>query len=480
MSKAWLIVCVLLCLLAQSSFGQDSLSTIDKILNFPNRFLEKITKKATTLEDKLLSYSEKALAKLEKQEQKLKRKLAKKDSLAAMQVFGDVEGKYNQLRQQLTTSENKLNRFKEYSSGIDTLKTAMNFLSQHANTLLANNPQAGQLNDALKSVKGFEDKLQGTEAIRKYLKERRQQLKEQLRKFGLAKQFQQYNKRAFYYSQQIREFESILKDPQKRERKAIELITKLPLFQKFFSEHSELAQLFPLPGGNGTAQSIAGLQTRAGVQSLIQQQLMVGGPNGSEVLQQGIQQAQAQMNQLKDKINQLGGGSSDLEVPDFKHANGQKGKSLWKRLEITTDLQNTRGSNFLPITSDLGLSVGFRINDKNSFGIGAGYKSGWSRDIRHLTITHEGLSLRSFIDLKLKGSLFISGGYEQNYRTRFENVQQLRVQPTNWMQSGLIGVKKKYSIGKKYKGNMQLLFDFLYKSHVPQSQAILFRLGYGL
>ena len=479
MSKAWLIPCALLCLLAATSFGQDSLSTVDKILNFPNKVLEKITKKATTLEDKLVSYSEKALAKLEKQEQKLKRKLAKKDSLAALQVFGDIENKYKQLRAQLSNQENKLNRFKEYSSGIDTLKTAMNFLSQHANTLLANNPQAGQLNDALKSVKGFEDKLQGTEAIRKYLKERRQQLKEQLRKFGLAKQFQQYNKRAFYYSQQIREFESILKDPQKRERKAIELITRLPLFQKFFREHSELAALFPLPDNFGTPMALQGLQSRASVQGMIQQQLQSGGPNAQAMMQQNIAAAQNQLRQWKDKVNQLGGMNSDEEIPDFK-VNTEKTKSFWKRITYGTDMQNTKGTTFIPSTTDLSLLVGYKKSDIIIFGIGGAYKMGWKGTFNHLTLTHEGVSIRSFIDWKLpKGNFYISGGYEQNYQKQFNNIQQLK-RIDFWSQNCLLGISKSYNVGKKWKGNMKLLYDFLYKTHAPQTQPILFRFGYSL
>ena len=475
-----LFVCILLLASTHLAVAQNSLSVIDKIINFPNRFIEKINKKANTLEDKLANFSEKALAKLEKQEEKLKKKLAKKDSLAAMQVFGDVGNKYKQLRQQLTQQENNLTRYQEYLPGFDTIKTSLNFLSQNAHSLLADNQQMVELQAAMHSINGLEEKLQGAAAIRSYLKERRQQLKEQLGRFGLAKEFQKYNKQAYYYSQQIKEYQAILQDPQKRERKALELITKLPVFQKFFSEHSELAQLFPLPGGNGTAQSLAGLQTRIAVQGLLQQQMQAGGPNAIQVMQQSIQQARGQLNQLKDKINGLGGGSSDMEIPDFKHANSQKGKSIWKRLEVNTDVQNTRGSSFLPITTDLGLSVGIKLSDRNVIGIGASYKMGWGKNIRNISITHEGVSFRSYLDIKLKGSFYISGGYEQNYRNRFENVQQLRGQPDNWLPSGLVGIKKKYNIGKKYKGNMQVLVDFLYKSHAPQTQPILFRLGYGL
>jgi hypothetical protein len=460
--------------------AQDSIPIQDKVIQFPNQFLQDVTSKAKRLEDKVMDYSEKALAKLEKQELKLKRKLAKKDSLAAVQIFGDVKGKYKSLRSQLTKTESKLSGLKEYLPGLDTLKTSLSFLSENPTQFLKDSKQFGDLACALKGLNGIESKLQGAESIRSYLKERRQQLKEQLDGFGLTKQLAKYNKEAYYYSQQINEYKAILQDPRKREQKALELITKSPAFQKFFSQHSELAQLFPMPYGNGTAQSLAGLQTRAGVQGLMQQQLSAGGANASQVLQQGIGQAQAQLNQLKDKINKLGGGSGDLEIPEFKNPNSQKVKSFWKRMELGTDFQNTRGSSFLPITSDFGVSLGYKLNDKSVLGIGGSYKMGWGKDIRNISISHEGISIRSFLDWKLKGNFFISGGYEQNYRTRFYDIQQLRTTPQNWLQSGLVGLKKKYSISKKIKGNFQLLFDFLYQTHIPQTQPILFRLGYTL
>ena len=474
-----LIFCAILCMLCTTSSGQDSSSLVDKIIKFPTTFIEKLQHKANNLEEKLMHYSEKALAKLEKQEQKLKKKLAKKDSLAAMQVFGDVKEKYSQLRQQLTQQENKLNRFKEYLPGLDTLRTSLNFLSQNAHSFLANNQQVTQLKDALKSINGLHEKLQGADAIRTYLKERRAQLKEQLGRFGLAKQFQKYNKQAYYYTQQIKEYQSILQDPQRRQRKAIELIAKLPLFQKFFSEHSELAQLFPPPANFGTMEALQGLQTSVDVQQLLQRQMAAGGPNAGQMVQQGIQQAQQQLHLLKEKINKAGGSNSDFEVPDFKGANSQKVKSFWKRIELGSNIQNSRGNNFLPSSSEIGLSAGFRINDRSVIGIGGSYRISLKGKLNNLTVTQDGIGLRSYLDWKLKGSFYISGGYEQNYRTQFINIQQLK-RIDNWQQSGLVGVSKKYNIKKKWKGDMKLLFDFLYNKHTPVTQPILLRVGYNL
>ena len=53
-------------------------------------------------------------------------------------------------------------------------------------------------------------------------------------------------------------------------------------------------------------------------------------------MQQQIQAAQTELTTLKDKINQLGSSSSDMETPNFI-PNSQKTKSFLKSLEIGLD-----------------------------------------------------------------------------------------------------------------------------------------------
>jgi hypothetical protein len=59
----------------------------------------------------------------------------------------------------------------------------------------------------------------------------------------------------------------------------------------------------------------------------------------------------------------------------------------------------------------------------------------------------------------------------------FKDIQQL----TGWTQSGLVGVTKTISLKSKYlkKTQVQLLWDFLSYSQVPQQPPVIFRVGYG-
>lgn len=111
-------------------------------------------------------------------------------------------------------------------------------------------------------------------------------------------------------------------------------------------------------------------------------------------------------------------------------------------------------------------------------GLGAGYKIGWGKDIKHISFSSQGMSLRSFIDIKLKGSIWITGAYEHNYLHEFRNTDIFR-DISGWQRSGLIGLTKKYRIGKK-TGNLQLLWDFVSYSQQPKPQPLKFRIGYML
>jgi hypothetical protein len=464
----------------KAAFAQDSISTPQ----VSSKYFETVSKKANSLNEKLDKKSQKALERFQKEEQKLKRKLAKIDSLAANNVFSNAENKYKQLEEKLKGT----NKLTQYIPNLDTTITSLKFLEQ--NSQLLSNVKDGKekLTDALSKVKELESQLQKAENIKQFLKERRQYLKDQLNKFGFAKEFKRINKNVYYYSQQLQEYKAILKDPEKIERKAIELLTKSKLFKDFMKKNSVLASLFRMPGDPNDPSyqtSLGGLQTRTQVNSLIQNQIAAGGPNAQQSFQQNIQQAQSQIQQLKDKINKLGGGSSDAELPDFK-PNNQKTKSFLQRLELGTNVQSQRGNSLLPATSDLGLSLGYRINDESVVGIGASYKIGWGDGWNNIRISQQGASIRSFIDWKLKGSFYVSGGFEMNYRNELNGMTvQTRsgiFEAEQWQQSGLVGMSKIVSIKSKFFKNtkLQLLWDVLSYRQIPRTQPIVFRIGYHL
>jgi uncharacterized coiled-coil protein SlyX len=444
------------------------------------KYLDVVSKKANQLEQKLDKQSDKIITRLLKQENKLQRKLARKDSAAATAVFGDAKQRYNQLQQKLAGTE----KLKAYIPSLDTLSTSLKFLEQHPQVMAIAKDGPAKLKEAMSKVNGLQTQFQKAEEIKKFIKERKQYLKDQLGKLGFTKELKKLNKQVYYYSAQVNEYKQLLKDHRKAEQKAIELLSQTKLFKDFMRNNSQLASLFRLPGSsagntNGAA-SLAGLQTRAQVNNLIQQQITAGGPNAQAQFSQNMQQAQSQLNELKNKISKLGNvGSGDLDMPEGFKPNGQKTKTFFQRIELGANFQSQKANGYFPVTSDIALTAGYRINDKSMVGIGAGYKMGWGENIQHIKISNQGLSLRTFIELKLKGSFWMSGGYEMNYRSGFNRIAELRDR-SGWQESGLVGISKVISTRSKVmkKTKVQLLWDFLSYRQVPRPAAILFRIGY--
>jgi hypothetical protein len=453
-------------------YGQDS-SKLDIAIAFPSKMFAALDKKTASVENKLDKQTDKYLSKFQKQEKKLRRKIARKDSTLATQLFDGVDEKYNQLR----NATGNVNKYQSvYSGHLDSLSTALSFLKDNN---LTNNPA---LQKSLEQYKELQQKLNASDQIKKYLDQRQQLLKQQFEKLGMVKELKRFRKDVYYYQRQVREYKELFEDPNKLEAKLMEVVMKLPQFKDFFAKNSMLGSLFALPGNNNSSTaSIAGLQTRAMInQSLIDR---FGSSSAiTQQLQQNVQSAQGQLSGLKNKLNSYSSGSYGNtgagDIPGFK-PNEQKTKSFLQRLEYGANVQSQKARYFFPVTSDIGLSLGYQLNNKSSIGVGASYKLGWGNNWNNIRVSHQGIGLRSYLDWKIKGSFYFSGGYEQNYRSLINSVDQLR-NYSSWQSSALVGVSKKYSISKKMKGEMKLLWDFMSYQQVPKTQPILFRVGYSL
>jgi hypothetical protein len=471
--RSLLILFTIFCLQSQA---QDDLTST----NIPAKYIDRVTSLTGKLQEQLTKKSEKALQKLKDWEKRSQKKLAKKDSLKAANIFGDAKEKYQRLEERLKNPGSS----HHYIPSLDTLATSIKFLQENSTLVSTTKDATQKLKNAVGNIDELKTRFQNAEEIKKFLKERSQFLRTQLSESGLGKELKKLNKQAYYFNQQLNEYKAILTDHRKAEKKAIELLSKTRLFKEFFRKNSQLASLFRLPADpNDPASqvSLAGLQTRAQVNGLIQQQLTSGGPNAQAQFQQNMQAAQGQLNQLKNKVSQLGLGNSNDIMPEGFKPNNQKTKTFLQRLEWGTNFQSQKPNGYFPVTSDIGISLGYKLNEKSVLGIGTSYKIGWGKNIRNINITHQGVGLRSFTDWKVKGSFWLSGGYEMNYRNEFNRIDDLK-QLNAWQQSGLFGLSKVVSLKTKFfkKLKAQLLWDFLSYQQVPQTQPILFRIGYNI
>lgn len=461
-------------------WSQDTSSSfIDKVISLPDKVFGKIDKKAVNLESKLTKQTEKYLARMQKQEEKLKRKLMRRgDTAAAMEIFGNVESTYSEMKSKAQEKRLRASVFSSYSPHTDSLNNAFKFLQQNA--LAAKNKDiTNHVTQSLSNIQQLQTKLNQTENLRKYLQQRQRYLKEKMQQVGMIKEYKKFQKEVYYYQKQVKEYREAFENPALLEKKLLGLLVKVPAFQNFFAQNSELASVFQLPGAGGSFPNTGNVNTAFPTRAMVQQNLMDrlgSSPDPSQAIQQGMQSGNSYMNSLKNKLNQNTGGGSDLDMPDFK-VNNQKTKSLWKRIELGTNLQTARSNYYFPTTSDVGLSAGFRITDRSIIGIGISTKIGWGQGWNNINVTSQGAGLRTFLDIKIKGGFWATGGAEMNYRSQFRSIDALK-EYSAWQKSALIGVSKKYNLGKKIKGNAQLLYDFLWNQQVPQGQKIVARIGY--
>jgi hypothetical protein len=479
----------------------DSLSA--RITHFPGHFLDKTQARVSSLETKLTSQTQSYLQKIMKQEQRLMKRLEVIDPASARQLFAGVPQQYAAWMQTLKSTAGKpgMALSGPYQPYTDSLQKTLAFLQTNPQLIAGRTSgsagavgaggsitgsQQAKIQAATESLQSLQAKMQAAGQINQYLAQRKAQIGDYLRRYtslpaGIKTTYDAYRQRVYYYKAQMDAYKAMLNDPDKLFQTALGLLNRVPAFSSYMQSHSSLLGAFQLPGGSVPGSSAAvgikgGLAGREQMLSLIQQQMGTKGPNATTVTGQQIGDAQGQVDALRSKLSQGGG---DPTMPDFQ-PNGQKTKSLLGRLEYGVNLQTVSSTFGFPITSDLGFSLGYKLNDGNVAGIGLSYKIGWGSDIRHIDVTSQGVGLRSFLDIKIKGCWFASGGFEYNYQQPFYGLLKGLPSLDDWRKSGLIGVSRivKINKGMLKKVKLQLLWDALSYQQVPPGTPFLFRIGY--
>jgi len=467
-------ILLLCCYLSYSCCAQSSPDKVMAVIDMPSKFFQRIQTSTAGLDAQLTRQTERYLQKMARREARLRKKLFKVDSAAAKDLFAGSAEHYRSLSQQLShdTGSSNISFDGEYHAYADSLQGMLKFMSDDPRAVAS-----------LQRLRALQAKMLDADQVKEYIRQRKQQISQYIQQHTdlshlLGKDCKTLDQDVYYYSQQVREYKAMLNDPDKLTKQALIILNKLPAFQAFMKQNSQLAGLFNLPGNYGSTATLSGLQTRDQVAALINQQVAAGGAGGQAALQANLQSAQSQLDGYKSKLSKLGTGSADIDMPHFS-PNDQKTKAFWKRLEYGTNFQTTRNNYYFPTVSDFGLSVGYKLTNNSTIGIGASYKLGWGNGIRHIAFSSQGAGLRSFVDIKIKGSFSASGGLELNHTTPFNAYQQLR-DWDDWTKSGLIGVTKTVSMKSRLfkKTKVQLLWDFLSYQQVPRTQAVIFRIGY--
>ena len=472
-------------LLPITVFCQDQPAT----QTLPSHLLGEMSSKAQNLGQQISRQTVQYLAGFSKQEESLRRKLSTRDS-TANSLFAYSAERYANLMAQVQSEKGSpaavLNG--PYLAHADSLRVSLAFLQQHPEWLSGpgvKTSTAGlqnRLSGLAAQWQQVQSKLKDADQVRQFIRQRKAQIGAYLERLSgvssaVRKLYQGYSQSLYYYAQQIGSYKQALNNPGPIEQKALAVLSKQPAFGNFMKKNSQLAQLFG--GANtGTAPSIAGLQSKQSVQDLIQSKVAGGGPKAEGSMTGQLSIAGLGLASLQQRVSKLGDAGQDMDDPDFK-PNSQKTKTFFSRLEYGVSIQTQSSSLYYPTTTNLGLTLGYRLNDNNSIGVGASALVGWGSDIRHIAFTGSGFGLRSFADIHFRQTWYFSGGLEYNYQppTGPGKIPGLR----SWQQSGLVGISKIVSVKSRVlkKTKVQLLWDFLSYSQTPQTPPFKFRIGYG-
>jgi hypothetical protein len=406
-----------------------------------------------------------------------------------------------------------------YQPHMDSLQTALSFLQKNQSAL--NQPALSQPTGAVTSLTGgsaaalttkvganlspevqaklqasisqlqaLQAKMQDAAQIKGYMAQRKQQIGQYITQHAslqnvLGKPYAQMQQNMYYYSAQVKQYQAMANNPDQLEQKALAMLSRLPAFQGYMKTNSQLSSLFSLPGSSSGPQILAGLQTRNQISESVKSQLTAaasGTTNNNSstaaTAPSGLESASSQLATYKAKLSQLGGGGSEIDAPNFR-PNQEKTKSFFGRLMYGVDFQTTQSTYFFPAMTSVGLSLGYRLGKGNDVGVGAAMKIGWGTGFNHIALTGQGVGLRSFVDIALKGSFSATGGFEYNYTAPFTEYQQLK-QIQYWTKSALIGISKTVSMKSALlkQTKLSLLWDLLSYQNVPQTEPLIFRIGY--
>ncbi len=489
----------LFCFVCPACFAQQVSDHALDVLNNEYNSLDKLVQRR----------AERALQTMENKELSLQRKLQARlhgpDSVRAAGLFAGIKAKYAQMLVQVRTGQQPAGGAVEYLPRVDSMQTALRFLGQPGVGLSAGSvlPAGGVLPAQVQKIQAVSSQLQRLQSglqnaneLQTYFSGREQQLQTQLSNMGVGKQLLGINQTAYYYQAQLTQYKSMLNDPDKMQQVVLSAVRESAYFKTFWQKNSYWSSLFPASANPDTVKAAAGLQTRDQLQQDVQVRLgkslsavsseaaAAGGGGGgsggvSNYLQSQMQDMQQKLAALKARLASMGGASSggNVTMPDFQ-PNSQHTKTFLKRLEYSFSIQNATSTALLPAISTLGLNVGYKLSDKAVVGVGGSYLLGLGYGLDKIRFSSQGIGYRVFGDIQAKGSIWISGGLENTYIQQFQDLQALRHTDV-WQKGALVGLTKKYRIGKK-NGEIQLLYDLLAARQVPAGEPLKFRMGWSL
>lgn len=190
--------------------------------------------------------------------------------------------------------------------------------------------------------------------------------------------------------------------------------------------------------------------------------------------EQVLMGAMEKMSKLKQKYNSV---SSLKDIKDEKPRNELAGKQLRERLVPALTLQF---QSWYDLMLDINPSVGYKLNSHMVVGLGWNQRIAFNIPDRAFNRYSNVHGIRSYTEYNLKKGFGLRVDLEcMNTPLKRKNLTATDSPPQrDWVWSAMVGIKQKYPIYKKLKGNAQLMYNLFDKDHrSPYTDRVNWRIG---
>ncbi|MDR2886463.1 MAG: hypothetical protein LBV26_00415 [Bacteroidales bacterium] len=266
----------------------------------------------------------------------------------------------------------------------------------------------------------------------------------------------------YYYSARVNAFRMMLRNPDILDDRLMSALRSNPLFGDFMAS---------LPARE---QHTGSMQPRQLVQQMMQSQASATDPDAARLIGDAQRKGEELLKGLSSHAASFGNIDNALQLPGFT-PNPYRTKSLWERIDIGFNLQFDSRTEFMPSAGVAGAQVSFNFDMRFSAGLLASYRFGIG-DIKHITVSHEGAGYGGFANYTIWKSLGVQAGYERNRHVAID-VNEI-LYPASWTSSALSGLTWEYGAGRKARVTAGVFYDFLHRLHTPETNAVLWRMGW--
>ena len=344
---------------------------------------------------------------------------------------------------------------------LDSLRLVYGF-AEHTGTS-SQSTKKNELSSGQKSLNRAQQQLNATQSAKSELLQRKEYWKAQANGDSKnGKWLSKMEKERYYYTAQINEYRKPLRDPSNMDDKLMSALRGDPRFADFAAT---------LPA---KPQNPAKMQPRQMVQEMMQTQATAIDADPTKLIQDAKTRGNEILGNLSAQSTSFGNIDNAAQMPKFT-PNPYKTKSFWQRVDVGFNLQFDNRTRFMPSTGVAGAQAAFNFNPKFSVGVLADYRFGMG-DIKNIRLSHAGADYGAFANYKILKMFGLQVGYERNWRVEME-MNEIQY-PATWSNSALAGLTWEYGVGKKAKGTVGVFYDFMYKKHTPESNAVLWRMGW--